>query len=183
VDTAACEAEGESASSCESVWPDLSDTALLDTLPQWLGPFLSGITRRSQFKSLDLCAAITALLDWPMQQRLDRDAPTHLEVPSGSCIRLDYTEQGGPTLPVKLQEMFGAKETPAIAGGRFPLLVHLLSPAGRPLQVTRDLVSFWKNGYPAVRAEMRGRYPKHPWPEDPTTAQPTRHVTKRMWQG
>jgi ATP-dependent helicase HrpB len=183
VDTAGCEAEGESASTCESLWPDLSDTALLNTLPQWLGPFLCGITRRSQFKSLDLCTAITALLDWPMQQRLDRDAPTHLEVPSGSCIRLDYTEQGGPTLPVKLQEMFGTKETPTIAGGRFPLLVHLLSPAGRPLQVTRDLVSFWKNGYPAVRAEMRGRYPKHPWPEDPTTAQPTRHVTKRMWQG
>ncbi|WBF67296.1 ATP-dependent helicase HrpB [Desulfovibrio subterraneus] len=182
VDIAACATGGE-ATSAESVWPDLSDTALLDTLPQWLGPFLSGITRRSQFKSLDLCAAITALLDWPMLQRLDRDAPTHLEVPSGSRIRLDYTEQGGPTLPVKLQEMFGAKETPAIAGGRFPLLVHLLSPAGRPLQVTRDLVSFWKNGYPAVRAEMRGRYPRHPWPEDPTTAQPTRHVTKRMQQG
>ncbi|GFM33047.1 ATP-dependent helicase HrpB [Desulfovibrio subterraneus] len=183
VDAAGCETKDETTSAWESVWPDLSDTALLDTLPQWLGPFLNGITRRSQFKSLDLCAAITALLDWPMQQRLDRDAPTHLEVPSGSRIRLDYTEQGGPTLPVKLQEMFGAKETPAIAGGRFPLLVHLLSPAGRPLQVTRDLVSFWKNGYPAVRAEMRGRYPRHPWPEDPTTARPTRHVTKRMQQG
>lgn len=181
----ACDSDDRSGQTeaCASPWPDLSDAALLETLPQWLGPFLSGITRRSQFKSLDLAAAITALLDWPMQQRLDREAPTHLEVPSGSRIRLDYSEQGGPILPVKLQEMFGAKETPSIANGRFPLLVHLLSPAGRPLQVTRDLVSFWKNGYPAVRAEMRGRYPKHPWPEDPTTAQPTRHVTKRMQQG
>lgn len=175
-----------------SPWPNLSDAALMETLPDWLGPFLTGITRRSQFKQIDLCAAITSLLDWPLQQRLEREAPTHITVPSGSSIRLDYPLPGtqqdttldielrGPVLPVKLQEMFGAQETPTIAGGRFPLLIHLLSPAGRPLQVTRDLVSFWKNGYPAVRAEMRGRYPKHPWPEDPTTAPPTRHVKRRM---
>lgn len=167
-------------------WPDLSDDALLRTLPAWLGPFLGGITRRSQFRSIDLAAALAALLGWQATQRLDKEAPTHITVPSGSRIRLDYTtgggQQQGPVLPVKLQEMFGAQQTPTIAGGRYALPVHLLSPAGRPLQVTRDLASFWKNGYPAVRAEMRGRYPKHPWPEDPATAQPTRHVTKRMQQ-
>jgi len=167
-------------------WPDLSDDALLRTLSAWLGPFLGGITRRSQFRSIDLAAALAALLGWQAMQRLDKEAPTHITVPSGSRIRLDYTtgggQQEGPVLPVKLQEMFGAQQTPTIADGRYALPVHLLSPAGRPLQVTRDLASFWKNGYPAVRAEMRGRYPKHPWPEDPATAQPTRHVTKRMHQ-
>lgn len=168
----------------DTPWPDMRDAALRNTLEGWLGPFVNGITRRSQFRTIDLAAALAAMLDWPLQQRLDNEAPTHMVVPSGSRIRLEYpacnTEQGAPVLPVKLQEMFGAQETPTIANGRVALLVHLLSPAGRPLQVTQDLVSFWQNGYPSVRAEMRGRYPKHPWPEDPAHAQPTRHTKKRM---
>ncbi len=161
-------------------WPDMHDPALLDSLEMWLAPFLSGVTRRSQFSTVDLLSALRTRLDWSLLRRLDAEAPTHVTVPSGSHIRLDYADGTAPILPVKLQEMFGASQTPTIASGRHPLTVHLLSPAGRPLQVTCDLPSFWKNGYPAVRAEMRGRYPKHPWPEDPTTALPTRHTTRRL---
>lgn len=167
------------------VWPDLSDAALLEGLETWLAPFLDGISRRAQFSRIDLESALHALLPWDSGRRLERDAPTSLEVPSGSRVRLRYeaTPEGiVPVLAVKLQEVFGMVKTPAVAGGKVPILVHLLSPAGRPLQITRDLEHFWKHGYAAVRGEMRGRYPKHPWPEDPLTATPTRY-TKRRLQG
>ncbi|MFR6518551.1 MAG: ATP-dependent helicase HrpB [Bilophila wadsworthia] len=164
-------------------WPDVSEEALLTGLEDWLVPFLQGISRRSQFSKIDLAAALHALLPWRKQRELDAMAPTHMEVPSGSFIRLLYEASAEgivPVLAVKLQEMFGMQESPAIAEGKVPVLVHLLSPAGRPLQITRDLKGFWKNGYPAVRAEMRGRYPKHPWPEDPFAALPTRLTNRRL---
>ena len=166
-------------------WPDLSDAALLKELENWLGPFLAGITRRSQLRQIALEDAVSLLLPHALRRRLDREAPDTLTVPSGSAVRLNYSEAvsggmtTGPTLAVKLQELFGMTRTPTVASGRVPVLIHLLSPAGRPLQITRDIEGFWKNGYPAVRAEMRGRYPKHPWPDDPLSAQPTRH-TKRQ---
>lgn len=160
-------------------WPDVSDGALQATLEAWLAPFLTDILRREHLKRVDLDAALRALLPWNLHARLDREAPTHVEVPSGSRLRVDYTAEGGPVLAVKLQEMFGCAHTPCIAEGRLPLTLHLNSPAGRPLQVTRDLAGFWAGSYAAVRAEMRGRYPKHPWPEDPATAAPTRHTKAR----
>ena len=167
-------------------WPDLSDAALFGNLESWLAPFLDGITRRSQLGKLRLDRALALLLPHSLRNRLDREAPESLQVPSGSVVRLDYTDAvhdgvaTGPTLAVKLQEVFGMTRTPKIAGDRIPVLLHLLSPAGRPLQITRDLEGFWKNGYPAVRAEMRGRYPKHPWPEDPLSARPTRHTKRQL---
>jgi len=161
-------------------WPDVSDTKLLASLEDWLAPYLAGITRRTQFASIDLAAALAARLDYAQRRQLDALAPTHIEVPSGSRIAIDYAAGEVPVLAVKLQEMFGATTTPAIAGGKLPLLIHLLSPAGRPLQVTRDLAGFWKNSYPQVRSEMRGRYPKHPWPDDPLTAPPTARTKRRQ---
>ena len=160
-------------------WPDLSDDALLASLDDWLAPYLLGITRRAQFGSIDVVAALSARLDYARRRQLDALAPTHIEVPSGSRIAIDYGTGEVPVLAVKLQEMLGATTTPAIAQGKVPLLIHLLSPAGRPLQVTRDLAGFWKSAYPQVRGEMRGRYPKHPWPEDPLEAKPTSR-TKRL---
>lgn len=165
-----------------SIWPDVSDGALLAGLEHWLAPYLSGVTRRTQFSRIDLAGALAALLPWELTRRLDAEAPERIEVPSGSQVLVDYAAEGGPVLAVKLQEMFGAGETPRVGGGRVPVVVHLLSPAGRPLQVTRDLAGFWRTGYAAVRAEMRGRYPKHPWPEDPLAAPPTRLTTRRMQQ-
>ncbi|HLI20658.1 MAG TPA: ATP-dependent helicase HrpB, partial [Stellaceae bacterium] len=160
-------------------WPDFSDAALLANLEDWLAPYLSGITRRAQFGQIDLAAALSAKLDYAQRRQLDALAPSHIEVPSGSRVAIDYGTGDVPVLAVKLQEMFGATATPAIAQGKVPLLVHLLSPAGRPLAVTRDLVNFWKNAYPQVRGEMRGRYPKHPWPDDPLAAPPTKKTKRR----
>jgi ATP-dependent helicase HrpB len=160
-------------------WPDLSDAALIAGLADWLGPALAGITRRSQLGRLDLAAALKAMLSWEQQRRLDALAPTHIAVPSGSRVPIDYGAGETPVLAVRLQELFGLGETPAVAGGRVPLLLHLLSPAGRPLQVTRDLGGFWATAYRGVRAEMRGRYPKHAWPDDPLTAPPTARVRRR----
>ena len=165
-------------------WPDVSDAALMEALKEpednWLAPWLNGVSRRSQFSSLPLAAALHALLPHALARRLDSEAPTHLTVPSGSSVRIDYTTEGGPSLAVKLQEMFGQPVSPTLCRGRCPLTLHLLSPAGRPLQITRDLAGFWKNGYAAVRAEMRGRYPKHPWPEDPVSAIPTRKTRQAL---
>jgi len=163
----------------ESGWPDLSDAALTESLEAWLGPYLDGISRRSQLDRLDLLAALKARMPWELQRKLDTLAPTHVVAPSGSRVPIDYGAGDVPVLAVRLQEMFGLAETPAIAGGRVPLLLHLLSPAGRPLQVTRDLRGFWATSYRTVRAEMRGRYPKHPWPEDPLTEPPTRRAKRR----
>jgi ATP-dependent helicase HrpB len=154
-------------------WPDLSDAALAADLLDWLGDRLHGVTRRSHLARIDIARALLDRLDWRQRRDLDRLAPTHLEVPTGRQVAIDYSGDA-PVLAVKLQEMFGARATPTIADGKVPILIHLLSPAGRPLQVTRDLEGFWQNGYAAVRAEMRGRYPKHPWPDDPLAAVPVR---------
>ncbi|WP_018879784.1 ATP-dependent helicase HrpB [Thioalkalivibrio sp. ALE9] len=162
----------------EAGFPDLRDAALLMTLEEWLGPYLAGITRLRDLKRLDLAAILRARLDWDHQQQLEREAPARIEVPSGSAHRIDYT-QDPPVLAVKLQELFGLDETPRVAGGRVALVLHLLSPARRPVQVTQDLASFWENGYPEVRRELKGRYPKHPWPEDPWNAPATRHTKRR----
>ena len=175
-------------------WPDTRDTALLANLEVWLAPFLAGVTRRSQFGRIPLQAALHELLPAPEQReltaRLDRLAPTHLTMPTGSRIRLAYPRElltcqvlpdlpASPVLAVKLQELFGQTEQPRVAGGRIPVRLHLLSPAGRPLQITSDLAGFWRNVYPSVRSEMRGRYPRHPWPDDPLAAVPTRRAKPR----
>jgi ATP-dependent helicase HrpB len=163
----------------EAGWPDLSDGALLSSLAEWLGPFLGGMSRRAHLERLDIHAALRARCS-PLQLReLERLAPESVLVPTGSRIRLDYEADPGPVLAVRLQEMFGATATPLVGGGRVPVVLHLLSPAGRPLAVTQDLVSFWKNAYPQVRKEMRGRYPRHHWPEDPLAAAPTRRTKRR----
>jgi ATP-dependent helicase HrpB len=160
-------------------WPDLSDAALLGSLDSWLAPFLDGISRRSHLPRIDLGAALKALVPWDKQRELDRLAPTHVEVPSGSRVPIDYANAAEPTLSVRLQEMFGLVDTPRVGGGKVALTVHLLSPARRPVQVTRDLASFWANGYRAVKAELKGRYPRHYWPDDPLVAEPTARVRPR----
>ncbi|HET7204802.1 MAG TPA: ATP-dependent helicase HrpB, partial [Steroidobacteraceae bacterium] len=156
-------------------WPDVSDDALLVALDDWLGPWLDGVTRRDHLARVDVRTALHGLLDWNRQRRLDELAPTHLVVPSGSRIAVDYAG-ASPTLPVRLQEVFGWRDTPRIAGGRVPVTLELLSPARRPVQVTRDLASFWARGYADVRKELKGRYPKHYWPDDPYDATATRKV-------
>ncbi|MGW0240666.1 ATP-dependent helicase HrpB [Micromonospora chalcea] len=160
-------------------WPDVSDAALLDRAPDWLGPELVRARRRADLSRVDVVAALRRLLDWRQAARLDELAPERLAVPSGSRVRVDYADPAAPVLAVKLQETFGWRDVPRIADGRVPVLLHLLSPAGRPVAVTADLASFWRTGYPQVRAELRGRYPRHPWPEDPTTAEPTRRAAPR----
>ncbi|MFD6261048.1 ATP-dependent helicase HrpB [Micromonospora chalcea] len=160
-------------------WPDVSDAALLDRAPEWLGPELVRARRRADLGRADVAAALRRLLDWRQAARLDELAPERLAVPSGSRVRVDYADPAAPVLAVKLQETFGWRDVPRIADGRVPVLLHLLSPAGRPVAVTADLASFWRTGYPQVRAELRGRYPRHPWPEDPTTAEPTRRAAPR----
>ena len=159
-------------------WPDVSDAALLDTMEEWLMPFLNGASRRAHLDRVELSNALRGLLPWAMQQRLDKEAPTHVEVPSGSRVPIDYSGDE-PVLAVRLQEMFGLAETPRIAGGRTALLLHLLSPARRPVQVTRDLASFWANAYKAVKADLKGQYPKHYWPDNPLEAEPTARAKPR----
>ncbi|MBW5799079.1 ATP-dependent helicase HrpB [Halomonas elongata] len=162
-------------------WPDWSDETLLATLDTWLGPYLDGIKRLDEVARLPFERILLDRLDWSLRARLDELAPSRLEVPSGSRIRLDYRGET-PVLAVKLQEVFGWQQTPRLVEGRVAPRLHLLSPARRPLQVTEDLASFWANGYPEVRKEMRGRYPKHPWPEDPLTS-PATARTKRHGSG
>lgn len=161
-------------------WPDVSDDALLARVDEWLEPELGRARRRADLGRIDAGQALARLLPWASGEaaRLDELAPERIVVPSGSRIRIDYTNPEQPVLAVKLQEMFGLQRSPEVAG--VPLLVHLLSPAGRPAAVTADLASFWKDGYRSVRAELRGRYPKHPWPEDPATAEPTRYTKARL---
>jgi ATP-dependent helicase HrpB len=163
----------------EERWPDLSDAALAATLDEWLLPFLGGITRRAQLERLDLANILRSRLVREQQRALDRLAPTHVMVPSGSRLPIDYAGDE-PVLAVRLQELFGARATPTVAAGRVTIILHLLSPAGRPLQVTRDLAGFWAGSYPQVRKEMRGRYPKHSWPEDPLRAPPTARAKRRV---
>jgi ATP-dependent helicase HrpB len=159
-------------------WPDVSDAALMEHLDEWLAPWLTDMSRRDHLARLDLHAILLSLLDWNAQQRLETFAPTHLLVPSGSRIPIDYSEES-PTVAVRLQEVFGMHETPTVAEGRVPLTLQLLSPAHRPVQVTRDLVSFWARGYLDVKKELKGRYPKHYWPDDPLTAQATARAKPR----
>lgn len=166
------------ADSAQNPWPDLSDSGLTERLDEWLVPFLDSVSSRDDFQRLDLKAILNTQLPWPLPLELERLAPERIVAPSGSNIAIDYSQEP-PVLAVKLQEMFGCEETPTIADGRVALMVHLLSPAQRPVQVTQDLAGFWRSGYAEVRRELRGRYPKHPWPEDPLGAPPTRHSKKR----
>ena len=158
-------------------WPEVSNEHLLASLNDWLAPYLEPINLLSHFKKLDLKSILAALLTWEQSQQLNVLAPQRMQVPSGSSYALDYTT-APPVLAVKLQEMFGCIETPAVVNGQVALIVHLLSPAGRPVQVTQDLAGFWNTSYAEVRKEMKGRYPKHSWPEDPQHAVPTRRTNK-----
>jgi ATP-dependent helicase HrpB len=160
-------------------WPDWDDETLLETLEDWLSSYLAGMTRLADLSRLDLAAILETMLGWNRRAELDRLAPTHVVVPTGSRLPLDYATEGGPVLAVRLQEMFGQQDTPRIVDGSVAVLLHLLSPARRPLAVTRDLRSFWAGPYQQVRGEMRGRYPKHPWPDDPVGAAPTNRVKPR----
>jgi ATP-dependent helicase HrpB len=162
----------------ESEWPDVSNDALLATLEHWLLPYLGKVTRLSHFGNLDLSSILHNLLPWPLPQRLEEWAPHHLTVPSGSSVRLDYSESP-PVLAVRLQELFGLAHTPRIANGRQSVKLHLLSPARRPVQVTQDLANFWRSTYAEVKKDLKGRYPKHYWPDDPLIAEPTARVKPR----
>jgi ATP-dependent helicase HrpB len=165
-------AEGES-------WPDLSDDALAAQREAWLVPALHDKTSLKEFSSGDLSDALMTLLPWELRARLEREAPTHFEAPTGTMLAIDYEAEQGPTIAVRLQELFGLNTHPSIAKGAVPLVLELLSPAHRPVQVTRDLPGFWRGSYAAVRSDLRGRYPRHPWPEDPASAMPTRRVKPR----
>ncbi|OZC04482.1 ATP-dependent helicase HrpB [Rubricoccus marinus] len=172
-DDAAPEASGKSA------WPDVSDDSLLDSLSDWLAPFARGAKSLGDLARADLHTALDALIPWDRRRDLDRLAPERLPVASGANIALDYSTPEAPVLAVKLQETFGMEDTPRVLGGRVPVVMHLLSPARRPVQVTTDLASFWREGYFDVRKDLRGRYPKHPWPEDPLTATATARTKRR----
>jgi len=160
-------------------WPDLSDAHLLETLEDWLGPYLSDMSRAAHWQRLDLASILRDSLAWEQRQALDHLAPTHIVVPTGNRAAIDYENDEQPVLAVRLQEMFGLAETPALLDGKVPLLLHLLSPARRPLQVTRDLAGFWSGSYKAVKADMKGQYPKHYWPDDPMHAEPTARAKPR----
>ncbi len=160
-------------------WPDLSDEALTADLDGWLAPWLEGLTRRDHLARVPIAEALRARLGWERVRALDSLAPTHLTVPSGSRIRIDYLDESAPAVAVRLQEVFGLAATPRLANGRIPITFKLLSPAHRPVQVTRDLASFWARGYAEVRKDLRGRYPKHHWPDDPLHAEPVRGVRRR----
>ena len=162
-----------------SPWPAMDDATLLDRADEWIGPDLANARRRADLARIGAGAALRRLLPWPEATRLDELAPERLAVPSGSRIRVDYTDPVAPVLAVKVQEAFGWAKAPTLGGGRVPVRLHLLSPAGRPVAVTSDLASFWQTGYPQVRAELRGRYPRHPWPDDPTVATPTKRTKPR----
>jgi ATP-dependent helicase HrpB len=163
----------------DNSWPAVSDEALAATTDVWLAPWLDGVTRRDHLARLSLPEILRALLPWDKQRELDQLAPTHLQVPSGSNIRIDYLDESAPAVSVRLQEVFGLDATPRIGGGRVPITFKLLSPAQRPVQVTRDLASFWRGSYADVRKDMRGRYPKHYWPENPLEAEATRGARRR----
>ncbi|WP_279050029.1 ATP-dependent helicase HrpB [Cedecea davisae] len=162
----------------EQKWPAVDDESLLATLEEWLLPEMRGVHSLRALKNIDLSRALGNLLDWPMRQRLDSALPTHYTVPTGSQIAIRYHSDNPPALAVRMQEMFGEAQTPAIAGGRVPLVLELLSPAQRPLQITRDLTAFWNGAYREVQKEMKGRYPKHVWPDDPANTAPTRRTKK-----
>ena len=160
----------------EGGWPDLSDAALIDSLEDWLGPHLGGLRRLADLGGIDLASLLLARLGWERRGKLDQLAPTHLRVPSGSRVPVDYADPEAPVLSVRLQEVFGWTEAPRVGAGRVPVTLHLLSPASRPVQVTRDLAGFWRTTYFEVRKDLKGRYPRHHWPDDPLTAEPTRRA-------
>ena len=160
-------------------WPDLTDAALTNTVTEWLAPFLAGKTKLSEIGADDLGAALDALLPWNLKRRLEEEAPTHFEAPTGNRQAIDYETTGAPALHIRVQELFGLTQHPSIAHGKLPLTLHLLSPAHRPIQITRDLPGFWKGSWAAVKAEMKGRYPRHPWPDDPASAAPTARAKPR----
>jgi ATP-dependent helicase HrpB len=159
-------------------WPDLSDAALAASVDEWLTPALLNKTTLSELLPDELTSALQNRLPWPLRRRLETEAPTHFDAPSGSRLPIDY-EGEEPKLAIRVQELFGLNHHPSIAGGRVPLVLELLSPGHRPVQITRDLPSFWRGSYAAVRSEMRGRYPKHPWPDDPLSAPATRRAKPR----
>jgi ATP-dependent helicase HrpB len=161
-----------------AAWPVADVAHLMETLEAWLGPWVDGMTRRTHLARVDLPAALLARLDGAQQRALEELAPTHLTVPSGSRLPIDYADPSAPALHVRLQEVFGLTTTPHLGGGRVPLVLHLLSPAHRPVQVTRDLESFWSRGYTEVKKELKGRYPKHYWPEDPRVAVATARASR-----
>jgi ATP-dependent helicase HrpB len=160
-------------------WPDVSDHALAVRRVDWLEPLLYDKLSAKELSAGELMEALQILLPWELRARLEREAPTHFAAPTGSLLAIDYEAAQGPTVAVRLQELFGLTTHPAIAKGMVPLVLELLSPAHRPVQVTRDLPGFWRGSYAAVRADLRGRYPRHPWPEDPAKAMPTRRVKPR----
>jgi ATP-dependent helicase HrpB len=163
----------------EEPWPDLSDEQLLSKPEEWLLPWLGGIRTAQGLGGLNILPALKTRLTYAQARLLDERAPVWLSVPSGSRVQLDYLSGDIPVLAVKLQEMFGLADTPIIAGGRVKVLLHLLSPARRPVQITQDLKGFWNNGYPEVKKDLKGRYPKHPWPDDPWNAVPTKRTKPR----
>ncbi|MEP6992568.1 MAG: ATP-dependent helicase HrpB [bacterium] len=165
--------------SLDATWPDFGEAALHASMEEWFTPYLTRIRRRADVEHVPLGDILRGMLTWEQQQQLDVLAPTHIVVPTGSRIAVDYSDPAAPVLAVRLQEMFGLADTPRIAGGRVPLTLHLLSPAHRPVQVTRDLAGFWRSSYFAVRKDLRGRYPRHEWPEDPMSATPTRRAKGR----
>ena len=159
-------------------WPDLSDEALAAD-PGWLAPFLIGKTRLDEIAAEDLADALGARCRGLSTRRLDDEAPTHFRAPTGTAAPIDYGAEGGPAIALRVQELFGLTEHPSLAGGRIPLTLELLSPAHRPIQITRDLPGFWRGSWAAVRADLRGRYPRHFWPEDPASAAPTARAKPR----
>src|SRR5262249_34253509 len=163
----------------EDEWPDLTDAALAKTVAEWLAPFLADKTQLSEIGTNDLGAALDALLPWNLKRRLDDEAPTHFEAPTGNRHAIDYETAGAPALHIRVQELFGLTQHPSIANGKQRLTLHLLSPARRPIQITRDLPGFWKGSWAAVKTEMKGRYPRHPWPDDPASAAPTARAKRR----
>ena len=160
-------------------WPDLSDAALEQSASEWLAPFIEDKTSLAAIAPEDLDKALKSLLPWEMLRRLEEEAPTHFETPAGSRIALDYSTDSGPILAVRVQELFGLAKHPALAKGRVALTLELLSPASRPIQITRDLPGFWRGSWAAVKAEMKGRYPRHPWPDDPASATATTRAKPR----
>jgi ATP-dependent helicase HrpB len=160
-------------------WPDLSGAALAQSARDWLAPALIDKTALREFTAEEFATALGNLLPWPLPRRLEEEAPAHFEAPTGTRVPIDYAAEGGPKIAIRVQELFGMGRHPSIAGGKIPLVIELLSPAHRPVQTTRDLPGFWRGSYAAVRADMRGRYPKHPWPEDPLAAPPTRRAKPR----
>jgi len=167
------------AEGADSGWPDVSDSYLLAHIGEWLAPHLTQKTTLAQIGADDVFEALKALLPWEMRRRLEAEAPTHFDAPTGSSVALDYETEGGPVLAIRVQELFGLSEHPAIARGKLPLTLHLLSPAHRPIQITRDLPGFWKGSWSAVKSEMKGRYPRHVWPDDPARALPTARAKPR----